>query len=142
MKDILINTMKHPTPVKRIADKKRSTGHTTPSEALIPKIWEKALLETVERRGLLFQAGIFGKIIGYKKVKVAVWETEKRPYIEKYYGEGNDEGEYNDELEGYLIRFKEKKIKKIGYKWEEEPIYEKPKKSGNVIKFKRYETKK
>lgn len=106
----------------------------------IPKLWEKVILENMEKNNLLLEQTI-GKIIGYKKVKVAVWETEKIPYIEEYYGEGNYDGEYNDELEGYLIRFKEKKIRKIGYKWEEEPIYEKPKNTGEVIKFKRYESK-
>jgi hypothetical protein len=101
------------------------------------KFYDEALLNATQSN-LTITNRFLGKIIGYKKVKVPVWETEKIPYIEKYYGECNDDGEYGNELEGYLIKFKEKKIKKIGYKWVKKPIFEKREIYNKPIKFKRY----
>lgn len=76
----------------------------------------------------------FGKIKGYKKVKVPRYLTIVVPKIEwRHYSYS----EYGSDYEGILIYFDRVRICRIGSKWEKQPVYSKPKKSSQ-IKFKRY----
>lgn len=79
---------------------------------------------------------LFGmpKIVSYRNVKVPKYLTIKVPVIERYtyyeYGDG--------EPSGWLITFKHINICKIGTKIERQPVYEKPKKTKQTIKYKRF----
>lgn len=77
---------------------------------------------------------LFGKVIGYKKVKVPKYLIIKLPIIEKDY---NTDSEYGDgSFRGYLISFREVKLFRIGTTIEKQPIRRKI--TGKTVKWKRY----
>ena len=78
----------------------------------------------------------WGKIVGYRKVRVPVYLEVTVPVIERHYSDDDDYG--SGEYEGLLISTRKIRLFRIGTKIEKEPIYEKPKGKGSTMKFKRY----
>ena len=100
----------------------------------ISKFYDEMLMQQLSSTTLLHEH-LFGKIIGYKKVKEPVYLTIKIPKIEKDYDNDYEYG--TGEFRGLLISFREVKLFRIGTKIIEEPIYKKVK-TGQTIKFARY----
>jgi len=98
------------------------------------KFYDEMLMQQLSSTNLLHEH-LFGKIIGYKKVKKPVYLTIKVPHIEKDYDNDIEYG--TGEFRGLLISFREVKLFRIGTKIVEKPIYKKIK-TGQVIKFSRY----
>jgi len=73
---------------------------------------------------------ILGDLIGYKKVKAPRYFKIIIPTISRYYDEDFCQ------FVGYLIRFKEIRLFKIGTEIVEVPVYKK--REGKAIKFRRY----
>lgn len=90
--------------------------------------YDKLLLESIKS-----PFALFGKVVGYKKIKVPRYITIKIPMISRHYDEDLEYG--RGEFEGFLISFEPLISFKIGTKTVSEPIYEKLK---GKIKFKRY----
>jgi hypothetical protein len=76
----------------------------------------------------------FGKIIGYKNIRVPVYFKIYIPVVEKHYDTDSEYG--SGEFEGWLISFREIKLFKIWNKIEKQPIYRKEK--GKTVSFTRY----
>lgn len=100
----------------------------------VAKFYDEMLMQQLSSTNLLHEH-LFGKIIGYKKVKEPVYLTIKVPRIEKDYDNDIEYG--TGEFRGLLISFREVKLFRIGTKIVEEPIYKKIK-TGKTIKFARY----
>lgn len=96
--------------------------------------YDKLMMESLTGSSMLHEK-IFGKLVGFKKVKVPKYLTIKVPVIEKDYDNDSEYG--TGEFRGWLISFKEVNVCKIGTRIEETPIYKK-KKTDQTIKFKRY----
>lgn len=100
---------------------------------ILANYYDKALLDSITGSTSL-EDSLFGKVIGYKKVKVPKYLIIKIPIIEKDY---NNDSEYGDgSFRGYLISFREVKLFRIGTTIESKPIRKKV--TGKTIKWKRY----
>lgn len=87
-----------------------------------------------QMQGSPLEDSLFGKIIGYKNIKVPKYLTIKIPVIEKDY---DFDSEYGDgSFRGYLISFREIKLFRIGTKIERMPIRRKA--TGKSISWRRY----
>ena len=74
----------------------------------------------------------FGKIVGYRDIKVPVYLRIKVPVIVKHYCEDSEYGQ--SEFMGWLISFREVSLFRIGTKIEKEPI-RKESNIGGTINF-------
>ena len=99
-------------------------------EEMMSSYYEKALMNSLFGNAEY----LFGKVIGYKKVRVPKYLTIKVPVITKEY---DNDSEYGDgSFRGFLLSFEERKLFRIGTTIEKQPIYRKTK--GETITFSRY----
>lgn len=108
---------------------KKFVGYNLPSE-----FYDKAFLERAKGNSIFPTP----KIIGYKKVREAVWFSVKVPTIEPVCNCDDYECELNHDRDIIIIRMVEKKLFKIGWKWVKEPIFARRRRSKKTISFKRY----
>jgi len=74
----------------------------------------------------------FGKVVGYKDVRVPRYLMVPVPVIERHY----DYSDMGVDFEGILLSFRWVRLFRIGTKVIKEPVYRKPK--SQLIKFRRY----
>ncbi len=96
--------------------------------------YDKFLMQSLLSTSLVHES-LFGKIVGYRNVKVPRYLTIKVPVIARDYDNDSEYG--TGEFRGWLVSFKVINVCKIGTRTEKEAIYKKEK-TGQTIRFSRY----